>query len=253
MNDLQGTLANFISLHGELAQSPPHARTRAALKARLWEDSRKGSTSPSWLPATLLSRQLVGACIAMLIVAGSVWAMRDIALQRLDAEASEQLASALPRKRLTPGAIHAIRIDDLCGNQDFDKDPPVSPSIQQAVFREYGVPVSSKDSYQVDYLISPTLGGTDDIRNLWPEPYSLTSWGAHAKDDLEDHLHEMVCQGKLPLSTAQNEIAGDWIAAYKRYFHTDQPVTNAATLTFQPDYDVTDKPLEVSTLENPAL
>jgi hypothetical protein len=253
MNDLQGILANFISLHQERVQPPPHARTRAALKARLWEEGHKGSTSPSWLPATFLSRQLVGACIAMLIVAGSVWAMRDIALQLLDADASNQLASALPRKRLTPGAIHAIRIDDLCGNQDFDKDPPVSPSIQQAVFREYGVPVSSKDSYQVDYLISPTLGGTDDIRNLWPEPYSLTSWGAHAKDDLEDHLHEMVCQGKLPLATAQNEIAGDWIAAYKRYFHTDQPVTNAATLAFQPDYDVTDKPLEVSALENPAL
>ena len=107
---------------------------------------------------------------------------------------------------------------------------PVNPSVEQAVFSEYGVPLSSKNSYEVDYLISPALGGTNDIQNLWPEPYTSTPWGARAKDDLEDHLHELVCQGKLPLSTAQNEIASDWIAAYKRYFHTDTPLSNAASI-----------------------
>jgi hypothetical protein len=35
--------------------------------------------------------------------------------------------------------------------------------------------VPSKD-YQVDYLINPQLGGTDDIRNLWPQPYGTTVW-----------------------------------------------------------------------------
>ncbi len=30
----------------------------------------------------------------------------------------------------------------------------------------------------------------------------------------------MVCSGKLDLSTAQRDIATDWIAAYKKYFHT---------------------------------
>jgi hypothetical protein len=35
----------------------------------------------------------------------------------------------------------------------------------------------------------------------------------------------MVCAGKLDLSTAQREIATDWIAAYKKYFHTDRPLS----------------------------
>jgi hypothetical protein len=37
------------------------------------------------------------------------------------------------------------------------------------------------------------------------------------KDRLENRLHQMVCAGQLDLKTAQQEIAGDWIAAYKRY------------------------------------
>jgi hypothetical protein len=41
---------------------------------------------------------------------------------------------------------------------------------------------------------------------------------------LEEHLHQLVCAGRLDLPTAQRDIARDWIAAYKKYFHTDRPV-----------------------------
>jgi len=33
-----------------------------------------------------------------------------------------------------------------------------------------------------------------------------------------------VCLGNLDLSTAQREIATNWIDAYKKYFHTEAPV-----------------------------
>ena len=75
----------------------------------------------------------------------------------------------------------------------------------------------------MDYLITPELGGADNIQNLWPEPYSSNGWDAHVKDALEDRLHRMVCEGKIDLVTAQREMAGDWISAYKKYFHTDKP------------------------------
>ena len=78
--------------------------------------------------------------------------------------------------------------------------------------------------YELDYLISPQLGGTDDIHNLWPEPESSTAWNVDAKDALESRLHQLVCQGKINLVTAQRDLATDWISAYKRYFHTDRPI-----------------------------
>jgi len=38
----------------------------------------------------------------------------------------------------------------------------------------------------------------------------------------------MVCDGQIDLTTAQKDISTDWIAAYKRYFHTEMPLPNAA-------------------------
>jgi hypothetical protein len=35
---------------------------------------------------------------------------------------------------------------------------------------------------------------------------------------------ELVCGGRLDLAEAQRDISTDWIAAYKKYFQTDQPV-----------------------------
>jgi hypothetical protein len=44
------------------------------------------------------------------------------------------------------------------------------------------------------------------------------------KDALEDHLHRLVCDGSVALRTAQNEIARDWVAAYKKHFDTEVPI-----------------------------
>jgi hypothetical protein len=54
------------------------------------------------------------------------------------------------------------------------------------------------------------------IRNLWPEPYA-GKWGARTKDVLENRLHELVCDGRLTLRSAQRQEARDWVAAYRRY------------------------------------
>jgi hypothetical protein len=40
---------------------------------------------------------------------------------------------------------------------------------------------------------------------------------AHVKDSLENKLHSLVCAGTVTLKDAQDQISGDWIAAYKMY------------------------------------
>ena len=96
-------------------------------------------------------------------------------------------------------------------------------ALQERVFEEYGIAEAQPQAYEVDYLVTPALGGADDVRNLWPHSYSAL-WNARVKDDLEDRLREMVCDGRLDLTEAQKEIAENWIAAYKKYFHTEQPL-----------------------------
>ena len=105
----------------------------------------------------------------------------------------------------------------------------VPVSLQQQVFREYGLADAKPEAYEVDYLITPELGGSSDIRNLWPQPYSSSVWNAHVKDALEERLHEMVCAGEIDLETAQRDIATNWILAYKKYFHTDRPLGSQAS------------------------
>jgi hypothetical protein len=71
--------------------------------------------------------------------------------------------------------------------------------------------------YEEDHLISLELGG--DPRspdNLWPEPW-FGPWNAHVKDRLENTLHKMVCSGEISLGEAQQAIATDWVAAYRKY------------------------------------
>ena len=77
----------------------------------------------------------------------------------------------------------------------------------------------------MDHLISLELGGSNSIKNLWPQSYETQPWNAHVKDALENELHDEVCSGRLDLATAQHDIATDWIAAYKKYFHTNAPLS----------------------------
>lgn len=129
----------------------------------------------------------------------------------------------VPNRSLTPGAARPVTLAEVCSASDDDLDPTVSPSVQKAVFDEYGIR-SQKQSgqYQIDYLINPQLGGTNDIRNLWPEPYADSQWDARAKDELERRLQQMVCDRTIDLTVAQQEIASDWIGAYKKYVRNSQ-------------------------------
>ena len=96
--------------------------------------------------------------------------------------------------------------------------------LQRAVLQKYGLRNARVQDYEIDYLITPGLGGADDINNLWPEPNSSTAWNAQVKDALEERLHQMVCAGKVDLPTAQRDIAANWISAYRKYLHSDKPV-----------------------------
>jgi hypothetical protein len=229
LKELETASACFLDLHEQeiqvqeiQVQNSPSLNSRNLLKARLSEASRRVGGSRRANLGSVMVQQLASACLALLLVVGGTWTVRHIVRARSNSDAMKADAIALPRRTLTPGSTRAVQVADLCSNQDLDNDPPVNPSLQQAVFKEYGVPASLKMDYELDYLITPSLGGANNIQNLWPQPHSST-WNARVKDQLEDHLHDLVCQGKVQLTTAQNDIASDWIAAYKRYFNTDKP------------------------------
>ncbi len=124
----------------------------------------------------------------------------------------------LPDSTMSPGVI-ILTADSACvctkGYSATVRDVP--RTRKDSVYWEYGIRHHKKGEYEIDHLISLELGGSNDIKNLWPESYKTQPWNAHVKDQLEDHLHWMVCHGKISLRQAQFEISRDWIKAYKKY------------------------------------
>ncbi|MBN9661112.1 MAG: HNH endonuclease [Acidobacteria bacterium] len=105
-----------------------------------------------------------------------------------------------------------------------DEGRLVPAQLAQRVFEEYRIANPRPRAYEVDYLISPSLGGSSELSNLWPVPYDRGIWTSKVKDALEEHLRTLVCQGDLDLPTAQREISTNWIAAYQKYFRTQKPL-----------------------------
>ena len=129
---------------------------------------------------------------------------------------SPAVAGDLPDPGLTPGAVMTTDAAVVCTPGYAKSVRHVSGKVKAQVYVEYGITSHRPGEYEVDHLISLELGGSNDIKNLWPESYQTEPWNAHVKDKLEDRLHGLVCTGRMRLEDAQQEIARDWIAAYQR-------------------------------------
>lgn len=101
---------------------------------------------------------------------------------------------------------------------------PSAGAERRTIFAEYGLsPKGQGSPFEDDHLISLELGGSNAVRNRWPESYVTKPWNAHLKDRLENRLHALICNGTIPLAEAQHAIATDWIAAYGKYVGKSPP------------------------------
>jgi len=125
-------------------------------------------------------------------------------------------AAAMPDPTRTPGEALPVGASDICVPGYAARTRDVSAETKAAVYAEYDITHHITGQYEVDHLIPLELGGSNDVKNLWPQPAEPRP-GYHEKDDLENALHDLVCAGRLDLATAQRAIATDWYAAYVRY------------------------------------
>ncbi len=208
-SELERAIADFVSVHDQKIPLPSADGPRAMLRARM---ESIGELRKPWRQLDALIAAVACGFLIFLIVT------RFFMVER-----NPSVVLAAPNPALTPGAAILEPPSAVCrGSRQGNRE--VDAMLRRRVFEEYGITNASAKAYEVDYLITPALGGADDIRNLWPHSYSHTEWNAKVKDALEDKLRDLVCQGQLDLATAQREIAANWIEAYKKYFHTDHPL-----------------------------
>lgn len=215
--ELESAIAGFVRLHRREFDPlmPPVAGSRALLKAQL------AALTAGQPRATLWTHRFAQVFLACAFVILATFVMSRWTHVRRPHPAP----LSVPSGRMTPGFATPLTRAEVCeGNPP--KNRAVPAPLQRRVLAAYGLSGADPRAYEIDYLITPALGGADDIRNLWPQPYYATIWNARVKDELEDRLRTLVCSGSLDLATAQHEIAKDWVAAYKKYFHTNLPVAN---------------------------
>ena len=123
----------------------------------------------------------------------------------------------LPDPNCTPGAISPKVTPDtlattICrtGYTKSIRPPASITEIEKrtnAASYGYDGPMSGTE---YDHLVPLELGGDpNDPRNLWIEPGA----SPNPKDGVESRLHELVCEGRVPLAAAQEAIATDWTTA----------------------------------------
>lgn len=133
------------------------------------------------------------------------------------------IADVLPDPATVPGAVdptitQANIATTICDSSFVAaRTPP--PSWKATATRRLAVriyPGERPENYQLDQLVPISLGGAaTDARNLW-----LQSWAGNGsagrKDALETVLNRMVCAGQIPLASAQQAIARNWITLFEQ-------------------------------------
>lgn len=134
----------------------------------------------------------------------------------------------LPDPQCTPGLALSVTVSEVCTAGYAKTARSVSAKVKAEVFREYGVTKHPHGSYEIDHLVPLELGGSNDIRNLWPEA-AQPKPGFHEKDKVENDLHRRACAGRITLRAAQELIRSNWLKLWPRHIeprpqHLPRPV-----------------------------
>lgn len=125
-------------------------------------------------------------------------------------------SSLYPDPLKTPGVVRRATTEtDVCTPGFTSTIRNVNGGTKDEVFISYlgAVPANTTD-YEIDHFISLELGGANDIRNLWPQPYAPLP-GARQKDVVETYLKREVCAKRFNLDQVQRIISIDWYACYQ--------------------------------------
>ena len=122
----------------------------------------------------------------------------------------------LPEPKHTPGDTLEVTRADLCGGRNKALESRIPVRVKSQVFDLYGVRMDGSVAFNIDHLVPVSLGGTNALKNLWPQPLA-GEWGYAQKNRLERQLQKLVCSGRLELKSAQEEIMRNWVEAYKKY------------------------------------
>jgi hypothetical protein len=95
---------------------------------------------------------------------------------------AQQPTPILPDAKLTPGDTFDVTAEDACVPGYAKKVRAVPAWLKRQAYAEYGITQYKTGDYEVDHLIPLSLGGSNSIRNLWPQSTKTSPWNSYVKD-----------------------------------------------------------------------
>jgi hypothetical protein len=125
----------------------------------------------------------------------------------------------IPDMRLTPGLAASCDPAEVLQPGYARAHRKIGEKARREVLNRYRIYLSNSWQYHIDHLIPLCLGGSNDIRNLWP--HALNAMHPPAlKTRLERKLLKMVRRGRMALREAQGWLTGNWVVAFYRFMGT---------------------------------
>ncbi len=112
-----------------------------------------------------------------------------------------------PIQQQTPGDMCNTKNSDFAEYRYKEKIPyckrNVSTELKAEIYARYGVKPQCRDEFTIDHFIPLSIGGSNSIRNLWPEHKSIKQ----TRFNLEVSIFTKVKSGELTQRQAINIIA----------------------------------------------
>lgn len=133
------------------------AGTRALLKAHLAQlSATERIQTPSWFAFPRGFAWTFAATACGFLALGSFLIRSDSARQ--SQSRYRAVIVSIPDSTLTPGAALLVNREAVCAQPNI-KNKAVPAALQMKVFEEYGIAGAEPRAYEVDYLVTPALGG----------------------------------------------------------------------------------------------
>ncbi|MFZ1043626.1 MAG: hypothetical protein WCA79_19840 [Anaerolineales bacterium] len=146
------------------------------------------------------------------------------------------MAGFLPNPSLTPGVIDPrvtqANIKSTICKKGYTASvrPPESYTepLKKKDIALYGYADTKLADYEMDHLVPLEVGGSPtDPQNLWPEPHK-GEWNSFVKDQLENKINALICDGQISLAAGQDAFITNWIEAYQKYI-SPTPIDGGGT------------------------
>ncbi len=131
---------------------------------------------------------------------------------------------SIPNNVFTPGSILTTDVNVICVPNYSKSVRDVSGKMKNKIYGLYDIPKNERGTVEgrltskIDHLIPLSIGGSNDITNLWPHYYNPDDgYGVLAKNKIENRLHKLVCNGEISVEEAQSCIVDDWRECYHKF------------------------------------